>query len=134
MLFNEFCECTGDLSTSTETEVKKYTKRNILEQRKTERQRQSHRRSIAAHQPIDRPKFRRIREKPESLPIDRAKLADRLAELRNPHRRNADRSWHSSRSIGNQRFLIPHERRSIMAYQPIDRPELFKQNDVVFQA
>ena len=35
MCFNEFCECTGDLSISTETEVKKYTKRSILEQRKT---------------------------------------------------------------------------------------------------
>ena len=26
MLFNEFCACTGDLSTSIETEVKKYKK------------------------------------------------------------------------------------------------------------
>ena len=48
MCFDEFCECTGDLSTDTEIEMKKYTKRNILEQRKTWRERQSHRRSIAA--------------------------------------------------------------------------------------
>ena len=26
MCFNEFCECTGDLSTCTEIEVKKHTK------------------------------------------------------------------------------------------------------------
>ena len=44
-----FVSGTGDLSTSKETEVKKYTKRNILEQRKTRPHRQSHPRSIAAH-------------------------------------------------------------------------------------
>ena len=58
MLFNEFCECTGDLSTSTETEVKKYTKRNILEQRKTRPHGQS-----------------------EPSPIDRGIGADRSAEV-----------------------------------------------------
>ena len=71
MLFNEFCECTGDLSTSTETEVKKYTKRNILEQRKTRPHGQS-----------------------EPSPIDRGTLADRSARVamtsqkRQRHRRS----------------------------------------------
>ena len=111
--------------------MKKYTKRNILEQRKTWRQKQSHCRSIAAINPIDRQKLQRreakgreladrlrfisrsidrsLKEKqrkPESLPINRAKLADRSAQLREAARSNADRSWHSSRSIGRQRFLM----------------------------
>ena len=49
MLFDEFCECTGDLSTDTEIEIKKYTKRNILEQRKIRGEQQTHRRLIAAY-------------------------------------------------------------------------------------
>ena len=59
MLFDEFCECTGDLSTDTKIEMKKYTKRNILEQRKTRGEIQTHRRSIAAYQLIDRQEFQR---------------------------------------------------------------------------
>ena len=54
MWFDEFCECTDDLSTGTKIEMKKYAKRNILEQRKTGREIQTHRRSIAVYQPIDR--------------------------------------------------------------------------------
>ena len=49
MCFDEFCECTGDSSTYMEIEMKKYTKRNILEQRKTRREIQRHHRSIAAY-------------------------------------------------------------------------------------
>ena len=59
MCFDEFCERTGDLSTCTKIEMKKHTKRSILEQRKTEEKIQSHRRSIAIHQPIDRQEFQR---------------------------------------------------------------------------
>ena len=76
MLFNEFCECTSDLSTYTEIEMKKYTKRNILEQRKTGRQRQSHCRSIAAIKQIDRQKLRRREEKGREL-ADRSRFISR---------------------------------------------------------
>ena len=101
MLFDEFCECTSDLSTDTEIEMKKYTKRNILEQRKTRGQIQTHRRSITAYQPIDRQEFQRGKaQKAERLPIDRAKPADRSAQTRESQTSNADRSWNLSRSIG----------------------------------
>ena len=102
MLFDEFCEYTGDLSTDTEIEMKKYTKQNILEQRKTKGEIQNHRRSIVAYQSIDRQEFqRREAKQAESLPIDRAKPADRSAQLCESHRRNADRSWNISRSIAS---------------------------------
>ena len=136
MLFDVFCECTCDLSTGTETEMKKYTKRNIWSKGKHEekdraiadRSRHSSRsigrsckdekqkgrgladRSRLISRSIGR-SFKERNEKPEGMPIDRAKLADRSAQLRESDRSNADRSWHASRSIGSQRFLIPHERR-----------------------
>ena len=83
MLFDEFCECTGDLSTDTEIEMKKYTKRNILEQRKTRGEIQTHRRSITAYQPIDRQEFQRretkrqraYRSMASNEPIDRPNYA-----------------------------------------------------------
>ena len=52
MCFDEFCECTGDLSTCTIIEVKKHTKRSNLEQRTNEEKRQSHRRSIGHSQSL----------------------------------------------------------------------------------
>ena len=42
MCFDELCECTGDLSTSTEIEVKKQTKQSNLEQGRNEEKGQSH--------------------------------------------------------------------------------------------
>ena len=122
MLFDEFCECTGDLSTGTEIEMKKYTKRNILEQRKTWIERQSHRWSIAAYQQIDRQEFQRIQAKSqracrsiaqnqpidrpnyashtERAPIDRGIRADRSGAQWTWDRTSADRSRVISRSIG----------------------------------
>ena len=46
MYFDEFCECTGDLSISTEIEVRKHTKRSNLEQRINKKKDRDHRRSI----------------------------------------------------------------------------------------
>ena len=57
MYFDEFCECTSDLSTSTKIEVKKHTKRSNLEQKRNEEKGQSRCRSIGYNQPIDRQKF-----------------------------------------------------------------------------
>ena len=57
MLFDEFCECTGDLSTDTEIEMKKHTKQSNFKQRRTEGEGQSHRRSIGHNLPIDRQEF-----------------------------------------------------------------------------
>ena len=80
MCFDEFCECTGDLSTDTEIEMKKYTKKEHFGakenmKRKTE------------PLPIDRGLLadrsagvsKRRSKKAERLPIDRAKPADRSA-------------------------------------------------------
>ena len=72
MCFDEFCESTGDLSTGTKIEMKKHTKQSILEERKTEEKIQSHRRSIAVHQPIDRQEFQRTGAKRQS---DRRSIA-----------------------------------------------------------
>ena len=63
MCFDEFCECTSDLRTSTKIEVKKHTKRSNLEQRRNGEKGQSHRRSIGHNQPIDRLEFPRSRGK-----------------------------------------------------------------------
>ena len=72
-------------------------------------------------------------KKAERLPIDRDKPSDRSAHTRESHRSSADRSWRWSRSIGSQRYLGLHQRRSIAGSQPIDRRKLVTQNAVVFQ-
>ena len=151
MLFDEFCECTDDLSTDTEIEMKKYTKRNILEQRKKGRQRQSHRRSIAEQQPIDRQELQRRETKRQRTcrsiavyqPIDRQKFERKAAKVREL----ADRSPYSSRSIGTYTQVTQNQRRSIgrrmkleavatpidRRNHPIDRQILLMQNVIVFQ-
>ena len=93
MCFNEFCECIGDLSTGIEINAKKHTKRSHLEQR------------------------RNIWKRTEPPPIDRSKAAYRSARNCKTSERGraiADRSRHSSRSIG--KFL-----RRITSLAPIDR-------------
>ena len=115
MFFDEFCECTGDLSTSTEIEVKKHTKRSNLEPRRNKEKGQSHRRSIGYNQPIDRQEFLGSGRKTQS---DRRSIAiyqsiDRPS-LKKIDYNNADLSRQKSRSIGQVLW-------SFTARTPIDR-------------
>ena len=80
MCSDEFCECTGDLSTGTKIEMKKYTKQSILEQRKTKEK-----------------KYRAIADR--SRYISRS-IGRNFKEQEQKGRATADRSQHTSRSIG----------------------------------
>ena len=81
MLFNEFCECTGDLSTSTETKVKKYKTEHFgaKQNRKTKTETSLIDRGIAADRSAGVAKMRN--KKAENLPIDRGSSTDRSAEV-----------------------------------------------------
>ena len=110
MCFDEFCECTGDLSTGTKIEMKKDTKRSILEQRKTKEK-----------------KYRAI--------ADRSRYISRLIgrsfkEKEQKDRTTTDRSRHTSRSIGTISEDRPQHSRSIATQQPIDQPTPTKPNIV----
>ena len=99
MLFDEFCECRGDLSSDTEIEMKKYIKRSILEQRKTKGEIQIVDRSRHISRPIGK-SFKEEKQKGREL---------------------ADRSHKTSRSIGPTMRVTQKKRRSIVACEPIDQ-------------
>ena len=102
MCFNEFCECTGDLSTGTEIEVKKNTKRigAIWSKGEPKEKDRATADRLSTIQRLISKKFQDQDHKAERLSIDRAIRADRLAKLYEFSQR---------------------ERRSIAAYEPINR-------------
>ena len=108
MWFDEFCECNGDLSTCTEIEMKKHTKRRNLERKSIEDERQIHCRSVRHNQPIDR-----------------------LRGLQNSgkDRTFADRLRNTSRSIGPTMRVAQQECRSIAAYELIDRVTMIAETE-----
>ena len=101
--FDEFCECTSDLSICTKIEVKKHTKRRNLEQKGETK----------------------IKDR---IIIDRTgtisqSIGRNFKDQEQKGRITVDRSWHTSRSIGTILEDRPRHSRSIAAYQPIDRQE-----------